>query len=31
MDVTVDQQFCLLEEKLEIQKKKNSLFSKSTD
>ena len=31
MDVTVAQQFCLLEEKLEIQKKKNSLFSKSTD
>ena len=31
MDVTVAQQFGLLEEKLKIQKKKNSLFSKSTD
>ena len=31
MDVTVAQQFCLLEEKFEIQKQKNSLYSKSTD
>ena len=31
MDVTVAEQIFLLEEKFEIQKKKNSLFSKSTD